>query len=424
MPKLPSEMVCERSDRRLRIAIVYSRIPLPMTHADQLTVAHLLSYLHKRGHEVDLYALSDSHGLHIEELKWLQEHTTALHLFKQTTLRKLMGMVGAIARGKPLQVGYFYNRQQGRALNENVAKGQYDVVYTYYLRSAEASRNIARTFGPRPTTYLALQLSQSLNTKRISQNSPSLFSRLLYWIESPLVGRYEAEIWKSFHRAVLIGSADVEAIQAECRRRGKPLIDNWIYGAHGTDVRRFRPAAAEVVRRHLVVFSGVMKTPTNVQAVQWFCRNVWPRVKANLPTATFHIVGRSPSAAVMKLAEIDGVQVVGTVPDTATYIAQAQVCVNPMQAGGGMQNKLIEYLASGKAVVATNVANEGIGAPETVLRIANDPERFATELLALLQDPERCLDLGTRAREYAVQNWTWESHFGRLETEFMSSLTV
>ena len=45
--------------RRLQVLFVYSRLPLPMTSGDELTVVHLLEFLHARGHEVDFVTLDD-----------------------------------------------------------------------------------------------------------------------------------------------------------------------------------------------------------------------------------------------------------------------------------------------------------------------------------------------------------------------------
>ena len=58
---LPKVMDCLPSDRPLRVAVVYSRLPFPMMRGDQLTVAHLLSFLAARGHQVDFYTLA-KHG--------------------------------------------------------------------------------------------------------------------------------------------------------------------------------------------------------------------------------------------------------------------------------------------------------------------------------------------------------------------------
>lgn len=99
-------------------------------------------------------------------------------------------------------------------------------------------------------------------------------------------------------------------------------------------------------------------------------------------------------------------------------MASAAVCVNPMQAGAGMQNKLLEYFAAGKAVVATSVANEGIGAKsEQQAVIADAPEDFASAIARLLRDPPLRQRLGNAARDYVVAEWSWEAHFLKLEAD-------
>jgi glycosyltransferase involved in cell wall biosynthesis len=275
----------------------------------------------------------------------------------------------------------------------------------------------------RPATFLALQLSQTLNSRRIAQNAPNFALRLLYEIESRLVAAYESRIWQNFTHSVVIGSRDVEEISKTCRAQGVAPISNHVFGAHGTDVGRFAPRTDVAERPNHIVFSGVMRTPTNVHAVQWFAQNVWPHVRAALPDATWTIVGREPSAEVRELDKLPGVAVAGTVPDPAIYMAEAAVCINPMQAGGGMQNKLIEYLAMGKAIVATPVANEGIGAtPGEHLLVGESACDFAAAVIALLKDPEQRGALGSAGRTFVLENWTWESHWLRLEENFYAAL--
>jgi len=98
------------------------------------------------------------------------------------------------------------------------------------------------------------------------------------------------------------------------------------------------------------------------------------------------------------------------------------VCVNPMLAAGGMQNKLIEYMACNKAVVATSVANEGIMAPRDAVVIADTPNAFAEAVIRLLRHPDEAERLGGVARTYVLSNWTWEKHFLELEEAFYGAL--
>ena len=171
-----------------------------------------------------------------------------------------------------------------------------------------------------------------------------------------------------------------------------------------------------------VVFSGSMLYQPNIQAVLWFVENCWSAVRKACPSAELVVQGRDPAPAIQALHGKDGITVTGTVPEVGAIIRSSAVCINPVFAAAGMQNKLIEYMASNKAIVATSVANEGILAPSDTLLIADDAGAFAQAVIELLADPDRAIALGNRARSYVVENWSWEAHFLKLEAEFLKAL--
>ena len=118
----------------------------------------------------------------------------------------------------------------------------------------------------------------------------------------------------------------------------------------------------------------------------------------------------------------DGVTVTGTVEDPADWIARAAVCVAPIRAAAGLQNKLLEAMAMAKAVVATPEANEGIGAPaDEALVLAREPRAFADAVLALLADEPRRQALGAAGRAFVEAKWTWEGPFLELEQAFLAA---
>ncbi|MBB3042240.1 glycosyltransferase family 4 protein [Nocardioides soli] len=417
------------AERPLKIAVVYSRLPFPMMRGDQVTIAHLLSFLAKRGHDVDLYTLDVDGDFTPEQRRWLEGASRQLRIYDQGPLHFGVGLLGSLFRLNPLQVGIFQNRRLERDLARAIGSGCYDVVYCYYVRSAPA---IPRWFRPnhatqlggrRTAAFLAMQLSQTLNTGRMAQNSHGLTRRLIYRIETRLMRRFEARVWRRFTKVMLIGPKDVEAVAAACEAEGQPMISNWLYGAHGTDVEVFRPALSDDVIPNRLVFSGSMVYEPNVQAVLWFYNNCWPELKRVRPDLEWLIVGRDPVSEIRALQAADGITVTGTVHDVGEYIRSAAVCVNPMLAAGGMQNKLLEYLASAKAVVASTVANEGIMAPPGVLRIADEPNDVVDAVLELLQNRVVADQLGERARSFVLEHWTWEAHFEVLERNFYDAVS-
>ena len=392
-----------------------------MMRGDQSTVAHLISFLHQRGHAVDLYTLAVDGELDGEQERWLADACQNVRIYPQPWRSKLAGLAFGVLSLLPLQVSIFRNRSLKEDLERAIDDGEYDIIYCYYPRTAPAIPATVKSMQG-TASFLALQLSQTLNTKRMAHEERNSFKRLVYRVETLLMSRFESKIWKDFNKVVLIGPADVAAVKEQCRIHGQPEIDNWTYGAHGTDTDKFVPARPDEVIPGRVIFSGSMLYPPNIGAVHWFVDNVWPKIRAEMPTATFVVQGRDPAPSILDLDGRDGIWVTGTVPDVGVLIRSAQVCVNPMIAAGGMQNKLIEYMACNKAIVASSVANEGIMAPDDALVIADEPTAFASAVLHLLKNPSAAEQLGSAARRYVLANWTWEKHWLDLEAEFYSAL--
>ena len=394
-----------------------------MTRGDELTVAHLLEFLHARGHEVDFVTLDDGQGLAPAHRSWLESRCRRLVILRQGRVRSVVEALLGILVGRPLQVGWFRNRTQISEVKKPLHMNSYDVAYAYYLRSAETLRTLRRDRPAGPATFLALQVSQYLNTRRLAETTRSRLQRLVFGLESRLIRRYEARVWRDFSRTVLIGPSDVDAVRAACRAEGVEEIDNVLFGPHGVDTERFAPRPAAALELDSIVFSGAMRYPPNAQGALWFASEVWPQIRAGRPAARLYLVGRDPPAPVKALDGRDGITVTGTVPDPADWMAKAAVCVAPIRAAAGLQNKLLEYLAMGKAVVATLAANEGIGAvPGRDLLVAETAEAMAVAVLGLLADPARAEALGAAGRAFIVASWTWEAHFYQLEAAFVAAV--
>jgi glycosyltransferase involved in cell wall biosynthesis len=125
----------------------------------------------------------------------------------------------------------------------------------------------------------------------------------------------------------------------------------------------------------------------NIDAVEYFCREIFPTVLAGFPNARFQIVGRNPHSRVRKLAS-SSVEVTGTVPSVAEYLRNATVVIVPLRIGGGTRLKIFEAMAMRKAMVSTSVGAEGLDVTSGKdCLLADDAPSFAAAMLAVLRDP-------------------------------------
>jgi glycosyltransferase involved in cell wall biosynthesis len=116
------------------------------------------------------------------------------------------------------------------------------------------------------------------------------------------------------------------------------------------------------------------------------------------------------------------------VPEILSIADVAVVPAAPVSAsrgGTGTPLKLFEYMAAGKAIVATalNRAAEVIQDGYNGLLVeAGDANGFAAAMLALLDDSVERGRLGQNARRQAVEQYSWEQYTRRLEKIYMDVL--
>lgn len=117
--------------------------------------------------------------------------------------------------------------------------------------------------------------------------------------------------------------------------------------------------------------------------------------------------------------------------DVPQMLSIADIAVVPSaplpagQGGTGAPLKLFEYMAAGKAIVATALdqAAEVVLDGETGLFVSpGDAHAFAAAILALLADPERRQRLGCSARRQAVAHHSWEQYTRQLEAIYADVL--
>ena len=317
-----------------------------------------------------------------------------------------MNVIGTVLRGRPLQSDWFYSPVAARAVDSLVRQHRYDVLYAHTIRAARYVTDL-RT----PHTalrVLAMQISMRLNYSRIATYERHPLYRLVFKYEAARLAAFESEIARSFDHALVISEADRKAICDEDD-------DRFFKCPHGVSLDEM-PVDSAVREPNSIVFSGNMNYRPNVDAIVYFVKEILPLIRRKVPNAVLYIVGTNPTASVQALGEDVGVVVTGEVDSVYSWLRRAAVGVNPIRAGAGLQNKVLEGLACGLPMVVTSVANEGIGAlPGTHLLVADSVVDFSDRVVDLLLNSADRHSLGEAARKFIKENWSWDIHFRRLE---------
>jgi glycosyltransferase involved in cell wall biosynthesis len=144
--------------------------------------------------------------------------------------------------------------------------------------------------------------------------------------------------------------------------------------------------------------------------VQWFGREVWTKVREQLPEATFTVVGKNPPDAIRALESQDlGVTITGYVPDPQPYLERAGAFIVPLFSAGGMRVKIVDAWRWGLPVVSTTIGAEGLRYQdgENIL-IADDAEAFAQALRRVLQDEDLNRRLRENGRHWVEEQYDWQ----------------
>jgi hypothetical protein len=156
-----------------------------------------------------------------------------------------------------------------------------------------------------------------------------------------------------------------------------------------------------------IILSGVMSFEPNVDAVCWFVKDIFPRIRRRFPGAKVVIAGASPTSEIYAMVVPGVVEVTGEVPDLRERIAAAAVYAVPIRLGSGIRTKLLDVFPSGTPIVTTSIGAEGFDLRhEESALIADDAETFAQACIRVLDDRDLAARIGAAAKRLANERYT------------------
>ena len=223
----------------------------------------------------------------------------------------------------------------------------------------------------------------------------------LYRAEARRVRELERDAAEHSAACMVVSEREADLARQHCPGDAIHIVPN------GVDLDYFTPQPE--AQEQICVFVGALDYRPNVDAACWFCDRVWPSVRERYPSAAFHLVGRRPVRAVRTLSRLPGVHVAADVQDVRPHIAHATAAVVPLRIARGIQNKVLEAMAMGKAVITSpqSIAGLDVDPDAHVLCAATDGEWVAA-ISRTFDDARLRRQLGFEARRYVEQNHCWE----------------
>jgi len=399
-----------------KILYLVHRMPYPPNKGDKVRSYHLLRHLAAQ-HQVYLGTFVDDPEdmAHVDTLRqWCADvKVVPLHP-RRARLASLVGLLGSDA----LTLHYYRDAGLHRWVDETVAREGITTAVVF-------SSSMAQYAEGRPGLRMLVDFVD-VDSAKWSEYAHRQSWQLswLYRREGRTLLDYERRIARLAARSFFVTEQESDLFRArapECAKAVEALYNGVDADYFSPDPERASPFSTGDVP---LVFTGAMDYWPNVDAVAWFVGEMLPELRRRHPAVSFHIVGRSPSAAVRALAG-DGVHVTGTVPDVRPYLQHAAVVVAPLRLARGIQNKVLEAMAMARPVVAAQPCVDAVPGPAGQGLVgAQDVGQYIQAIEKLLVDQTQAQALGAAGRQRVLAHCTWGANLTAIDRHLVEASRV
>lgn len=355
-----------------------------------------------KGSAFDITLLSPAHPE--EQQRWSTELAGVCDEFvgwQPPRKRERWQRVLDLLRDLPVNVAFDRTKAALAAVDRTLRQGRFDVVVFDFIHAAA----LCPAEPDAATVCFTHNVEAEIFARHAAKASRFDPMRPIWAQQRDKMARFEAASLRRFDRVVAVSERDASQFRTCYGVTATTAIPT------GVDLDFFSwqlPPSGGDGYRPTVVFTGSMDWAANVDAVEFFLDEVWPKVLARWPDARFVVVGRHPPAALVNLARgTAGVEVTGFVDDVRPYGRVAHAFVIPLRVGGGTRIKAFEAMAMGCPVVSTAIGIEGLPVePGKHFLLADSAEQLAADVLRLFDEPHLREGLSRAARDLV------ESRFG------------
>jgi glycosyltransferase involved in cell wall biosynthesis len=359
----------------------------------------------KLGVDVTLFTVSTNDRDHADA-EALAASLSDVIVHKQPLWRSLLNCLSVLPTKTPLQSVFSWNPRLQSDIAGRHRHEKFDLIHVEHLRGSKYGRLARSMFPDLPIIWDSVDSISHLFEQTYSR-SRSLTGKLISALELGRTKRAEGELISVFDHILITSQVDKAALmrlaQSDDVEARVSVLPN------GVDLGYFRRNTNQPRDQETIVFSGKMSYHANVSMVDYLVREIMPQVWVKHPTVKVVIVGKDPPRKILKVAENPLIEITGTVDDIRPYLWRATIAVVPLVYGAGIQNKILEAMATGTPVVTTSAAISSLRATagEDAL-VADSAEAFAATVIRLMENPVLRHRVGCAGLEYVNRYHDWK----------------
>ncbi len=370
-----------------KILFICPRNPFSGRYSGDVIRAKKFIYFLSKSHYVKVLS-SDNKDSKKKESKLSYEGFKEISFFI-----KLFYIFISLIKIKPLQLGFFYSPKIKEYVHKN--HQNYDLIFFQSFRTAQ--------YMPKNINKKCILDMGDLMSKNYMQTSARYFFfspiRIVYYLESLLVKRYESFCFKRFTKILLLSKKEMDSVEKIFKKK---LIQISFGITSVYKKYRFNQ------KNHKIIFIGNMKYAPNRKACYEFANKILPLINKIYPNVEFHILGEISKVDKFLLKKKSNIKIFGKIKNLDPYLDKTICGMANLKIATGIQTKVLTYMSYGiPSVCSQEVVKNFDAIKDSKLSFYKNNDEMIKIILKYKNNKAFSLNSSKKALK-TIQKFKWE----------------
>ena len=345
-----------------------------------------------------IYFLSKNHYVKVisSDFKNSQKKESKLSYegFKEISLiSKIFYIFFSFIKLRPIQLGYFFSPKIKEYVQNNFQ--DYDLIFFQSFRTVQ--------YMPEGNNKTCILDMGDLMSKNYKQTSVRYFFfnpiRIIYYIESLLVKKYESFCFKKFSKILLLSKREIDSVE----KKFKGKLAQFSFG-----VTNINKKYSFHQKNFKIIFIGNIKYAPNKKACYEFANKILPLINEIYPNIEFHIIGEISKIDKFLLKKKTNVKILGKIKNLDPYLDKTICGIANLKIATGIQTKLLTYMSYGiPSVCSQEVIKNFDAIKESKISFYRNNEEMIKIILKYKRNKSFSLNASKRALK-TIKKFKWE----------------
>ena len=306
---------------------------------------------------------------------------------------KIFYIFFSLIKIKPLQLGYFFSPKIKEYVQNNYQN--YDIIFFQSFRTAQ--------YMPENKKKKCILDMGDLMSRNYKQTSIRYFFfnpiRIIYYIESLLVKKYENFCFNKFTKILLLSKKEIDCVEKKYRSKLAQIS----FGVNNINkTYKFHQ------KNYKIIFIGNIKYAPNKKACFEFANKILPLINKIYPNIEFHIIGEISKIDKFFLKQKPNVKILNKVKNLKPYLDKTICGIANLKIATGIQTKLLTYMLYGiPSVCSQQVAENFDAIKESKISFYKNNEEMIKIILKFKRNKNFSLSASKRALK-TIRKFKWE----------------